>query len=500
MDKVGESEQSATLDDLIHNYARRGLPQSEKFKIRPLGEDFVTFNDVMDRKPKQENRLYECYDFFKTKAEQWLTNRGNELSNAADALVNTVVNKLQFVAIELEDRENPYRIFEALNARGEPLSEWEKVKNYLLYTEQKVNRSNQYSLYDRHLRFFDDIAWMKEAGSGANRRRLSDIFLDYWLESSLKRPIEVRRVFREFRDHIEKTQPDVFELSERLEIGGRHFMEWETGSSSEHDVEALFHSRRRSLNIGAIWPALLALSRTTIDNEDRERCFRVLDSYLWRRAIVGLTTRNYDAVALEIVGVIQNVGSARFAASDALIDFLLKQDERGRLWPNDQRVKRSLLDEQLYGEWAQRNVRVLLEAIERALMRGKRPSRTEMEKGRPIEHLMPQRRNGEDWPLSPDSAEDAEEMRDELIHKLGNLTLVEHGLNSKLGNKPWRTKRAILYEQDNLYINKELLLNAPENVWNEDQINRRGERLAEYVCTIWPHGERVNAEIERILT
>ena len=133
-------------------------------------------------------------------------------------------------------------------------------------------------------------------------------------------------------------------------------------------------------------------------------------------------------------------------------------------------------------------------------MRGKRPGNENMSGGLPIEHLMPQTRNAADWPLPANSAEDSEAVRNDIIHRLGNLTLVEHGLNSKLGNRPWAEKRHIIHEEDNLYINKELLSHAPEAYWDEEQIRLRGERLADYIVRIWPRGHEVTGEIERIQT
>lgn len=111
-----------------------------------------------------------------------------------------------------------------------------------------------------------------------------------------------------------------------------------------------------------------------------------------------------------------------------------------------------------------------------------------------------------DWPLpvsldaDPEAVEVAKETRREAIHRLGNLTLVQPGLNSVLSNKPWVQKRQILIEQDNLYINKELLNHAPVDHWDEEQIRLRGERLADYILQIWPHGHAVTGEIERIQT
>lgn len=107
-------------------------------------------------------------------------------------------------------------------------------------------------------------------------------------------------------------------------------------------------------------------------------------------------------------------------------------------------------------------------------------------------------------PVSPDEnpegAEIAAKAREAIIHRLGNLTLVQPGLNSILSNKPWVEKRRILAEQDNLYINKDLLNHAPDDHWDEEQIRLRGERLVDYILQIWPHGHAVTGEIERIQT
>ncbi len=52
--------------------------------------------------------------------------------------------------------ENESAIFEALNARGEPLSEWEKVKNYILFKAGETLGVDQGELYEEYLLEFDD--------------------------------------------------------------------------------------------------------------------------------------------------------------------------------------------------------------------------------------------------------------------------------------------------------------------------------------------------------
>ena len=432
-------------------------------------------------------------------AAQWLVDgvdSGVSIKDRAHALLTAICDKLQVVAIYLDPDENESAIFEALNARGEPLSEWEKVKNYILFKASEIPGVDQGKLYENYLMTFDDRQWLKETGRGAARRRMSDLFLDYWLESKLQRPINARRVFREFRSELDRPASpiDLEAWCAELVKDGHYFLRWQTTQEWDGDLETIFHSRRRALGIGAIWPLLLALSRITIDPEDMRRCIKALDSFLWRRAIVGRHTRSYDEIVLELLKVLPLEPTGMMPFSNAIIEQLEEYELVRSYWPNDHEVRQAVLERKMPG-WT---IRQVLEAVERGMMRGRRPGNENLSKRLPIEHIMPQSRNEEDWPFPTDFNEESRAMRDEVIHRLGNLTLVEHGLNSKLSNKPWADKKPILLKEDNLYINKELLNHAPSCHWDEEQIRLRGERLADYIIRIWPRGHMVTGEIERL--
>ena len=484
------------------------------FKVDPLGRDFRSFDDVMraskdGNQPIQvQGRIGDCYRFFLKKSSEWLTKDGESegvLISRAEALCAAISDKLQVVAIYLDPGENEYAIFEALNARGEPLSEWEKVKNYILFKAGEDGH-DQSEIYKTHLEFFDGSEWMKGIGRGAARRRKSDLFLDYWLESELLHDVNARYVFREFRSAIDSHNHNLVQWCQHMNQNGEYFLEWEGFSGLNGDVESLYHARRNALGIGAIWPFLMGLSRIQMQKSDQYRCFRALDSFMWRRAIVGISTRNYDAVTeylLKALDKARRNPTGDHPYSDAVIEDLLdSQDTRAYLWPEDEEVAQSIRNNSFYMSGTL--TRTILEAVERAMMRGHHPGNTNLSSKLPIEHLMPQTRNEEDWPIPQAEGDDEETLesrrieRRYSIQRLGNLTLVTHGLNSKLSNKPWVKKHQILHEEDNLYINKDLLNHAPQDHWDEEQIRLRGERLAGYILQIWPHGHAVTGEIEKI--
>ena len=498
----------ASLRNFTTNYVGGNPDEKEPDKIRPLGGDFQSFNQVMaasrngDRVQQSADPIVSCYCFFRNRVSEWLDAEGqSEQVRRANALFSAISNRLQLVAIHLDFDENQSAIFEALNARGEPLSEYEKVKNYLLFKESEIRQVDQGYWYDRYLSEFDDRKWLKETGRGPARRRQSDQFLDHWLRSKLLRAVNARRVYREFRSELERpgNPYDLESWCAELKQDGQYFLTWEAIERRDENVEALFHSRRNAIGIGALWPFLLALSRADALPDDKNRCWRAIDSFLWRRAIVDLGTRQYGEIALELLQSFLRQPDSETPYSDAVIGHLLAYQGERYSWPNDDAVKQAILTKNM----SRPVIRVVLESIERAMIRGKYAGNENLSLNLPVEHLMPQTRSQENWPLpagTDEEVEAAEAVRRDLIHRLGNLTLVQPGLNSVLSNKAWVEKRRILEEQDNLYINKDLLNHAPADYWDEEQISLRGERLADYIVQIWPHGSAVKGEIESIRT
>jgi hypothetical protein len=99
-----------------------------------------------------------------------------------------------------------------------------------------------------------------------------------------------------------------------------------------------------------------------------------------------------------------------------------------------------------------------------------------------IEHIMPQTLSvwwqkslGDDW----------ENIHDELLDTIGNLTLTAY--NSELSNDNYDTKRAI-YADSHLEMNKFL---SGIISWNKEQILQRSSLLTEKALEIWPYfGDR----------
>ena len=492
---IGLSGRARLLRGLTTNPSGSTAPGNDGYKIRHLryeqGYAYDRFGDVMsaalsgNSTDSIDGPMAECYRFLCQMIRGWLSEQDGHVEAAAQALATTLTMKLQVVGIYLAPHEKEHIIFETLNARGEPLTEWDKIKNYLLYRADEEPDLDQEWFFKRYLDRFDDPWW--RTGVGRLLRPRTDIFADYWLRSLDSRggaPVPLRRVFREFQKHADHEDQHLEPMMERLIEDANHFrLLEELDATLPEGRETQFHSRRLAIGIGAIWPLLLRLNRIDAGQQERDRWFTILESYIVRRMITGYRAQGYNDIALELINAL---GTNRQSAgvADMLVERLLHYQETSLQWPTDAEVKQAVLNRKL-PQYAQR---LVLSAIEKHLRVAKWAEGTDPSPELQIEHIMPRAWQSE-WPL-PDSIDQplARERRQAAIETLGNLTLLNGRLNAAVSNASWRVKRPDIKESYTLFLNKHLLDSSADDEWTEADIERRGEWMYGIIIDIWPRG------------
>ena len=108
-----------------------------------------------------------------------------------------------------------------------------------------------------------------------------------------------------------------------------------------------------------------------------------------------------------------------------------------------------------------------------------------------VEHVMPQGFNPEEWsyPKSYAGMDEPSRLiqRYNLIHSLGNLTLLTQYLNSEVSNGPFRVKRPEITKQSLLILNSYFQRFSDDDVWDEDTILERGTHLADLALKVWEY-------------
>ena len=490
---LGCDDSSYRLQELTVNSRRLGHMDIDSYKIshrrHKRGDSYERFPDVMEAALRDRpivnipGPMSRCYSFFHGNIRSWLSMHSSYANTAASALATTLIMKLQVVAIYLDLHEKEHIIFETLNARGEPLTEWDKIKNYLIYRADLEQGINQESFFEDYLDQFDTHWWRQRVGRGAQQRPRTDVFADYWLESRMMKPVAVRRVFREFQQHVDG-EHNLEGMVQQLIRDAQYFKEFEIQADSIGSREALFHARRRAMSLGALWPLLLELNRMDADGRNRGHWLATLESYFVRRLITGRQARSYDQVALDLLKALLASEPIQGDVGEAIAEHLLTYSNAGKLWPTDEEVEKAVLHTAL--SW--RAQRFVLVALERHLISKNWSANVELAANVQIEHIMPLSWTPENWPLSDASgSEDPEEYRRSVIYTLGNLTLLNGRLNSSISNAAWVIKRQGMQESDNLFLNSQLLRQSSGS-WTERDIETRGRWMYDLIVDIWPRG------------
>lgn len=463
---------------------------NNRLKVTHGSEHYSGFAEAIlpgDDKTIVPGSMGKCYLFFRKVTEHWLNSgQDSDIENRAGALLTTIQDKLQVVVIYLDRQEEEHKIFETLNARGVPLTEWDKIKNFLLYKADDLTDIGQDQYYRYYLEYFDQSWWREDFGRGIGRRPRSDVFAQYWLTSEIMKSVGSKRVFKDFQHYVNERKMCLISLGKQLTSDAQYYRKYEQESSQTLSSERNFHNRRLRLNQGAWWPLIFELNRKfkqfNYDDLMRKACFDCLESFLFRRIIIGYQARSYDSIVLSLLAVIKEI-SVRTDQLESVISTTLSIGQSvDRVWPKDDELEDAILDRKIPA-YVQK---VVLETIEQHIMPPD-AGYTSVPRDLEIEHIMPVSWQSHDWPISNDSSgvETVEE-RDALIHTLGNLTLIRSGLNKRLGNRSWNKKRQLITQSDNLFMNKHLLQNSVDS-WDTTGIQNRGRWIAEQVQEIWKY-------------
>ena len=425
--------------------------------------------------------LPNAYLYFYAVVIGWLGDPGDStFKNRMQALYQTIKQDLVLVVIDLDDKDDAQQIFETMNALGAPLLPADLVKNFL-FRIADVNGLPVDQLYAKHWAIFDDQkqGWREEVRQGRLKRPRIDLFLQHYLTLMTGEDVLVTELFSTYRK---------WALAKREPVDTRvvHFRRYANiyrrfESFPEDSREALFFARMAQLDTTTVFSLMLEVfSRHTAPGADQEirAIMDSLESFLVRRAVCGLSPKNYNQLFRRLVR--QLMANDDFSAA-AIRQFLLKQTADTAVWPNDKDLHKAWMSRPLYKVQVQQRTRMILEALERQL-HNSRTSTHKITGTVSIEHLMPQKWETH-WKLaSGGNTDDVRSLRNNLIHTIGNLTIVTKSLNPTLSNGPWAKKLPEIRKRNALCLN----LNLPEH-WDEAAIKQRGADLFNAALAIWPH-------------
>lgn len=424
----------------------------------------------------------------------------------AELLLETLTGHIQLVEISLEGEDDPQIIFETLNARGAPLKPSDLVRNFVFLFATRRGEDVS-AIYERSWKEFDEAPatypksetkrfWKDSERQGRLRSTRLDLFLFHYITYRTASELKLSHIFQEFRDWWEDVESERVTSDELTTL--RRSADTYRGLVVPDVKERLgtFAYRLKVLDTTTLYPLVLLLveRRSAILDADFYGILQDLESYLVRRAVCGLTPKNYNRVFLALL---KSLVAAKRAPDRATVRAeLLALEGDSAVWPDDALFERNWLYEPIYLRTKPTpKVRMILEALEAALYTSKQesvPLPDPLTHPLTIEHVMPQNGDEKVWPRpakSDDGTWDLEaiQRRSQRLHSVGNLTLLTQPLNSAISNGPFAAKRKEITSKSVLQLNAYFQDFKDWDLWTEEAILARGRKLLEVAKTVWPH-------------
>lgn len=506
--------------DLTANKASRIDHDDEQYKVWPTNCDRHDFSETHNARSRDAllnkfssrgklrigKNIPDAYLFFYEQLTQWFSGMTGDdedsetydIAQRLEALWQVVIAHLQVVVIDLEDDDESQVIFETLNARGTQLLPADLVKNYLFHKAESDGEPIE-KLYSLYWKFFDTDFWREEVKQGRVKRPRIDLFLQHYLSLKTLDDVRVTHLFNTFKHYAHSEYfPDdsksiAISSGEQLELLSIYGHVFETFYKPVAKSKlADFIDMLSAVDTATVYPFLLEACHTLSEQypEELNSILVVLESFLVRRMVCGLTTKNYNKLFIDLVKTSTTNGRVD---KDKVVSFLLKGDGDSNRFPDDTEFESAWLNNPSYRQLAQYKIRAILGALDEALETSKSET-LGLPQGLTIEHVLPVSWE-EHWPLEVEQEFDklvAEVARNTALHTFGNLTLITGSLNPSLSNGPWKNKQPELIKFSKLNLNRYF---HDKSQWDEVGIKQRGEELFETALKIWPYPENEPKEI-----
>lgn len=493
---------------LLHGNDEEVDEKHGRYKLQPTEFDRALFRKIVDLTSDELRLEYPtvfykngriikgkgpaplaAYWFFLTRTEVFIEMDEASSRKRFQALTDAIFQNFRFIVITLSKEDDPQVIFQTLNSGGEPLAAMDLVRNDVFLRAIR-NGEDESELMKKHWLVFEDAFWKADHTQGRLRKPLMDFFLAHALGAEMGELVSLTELYAEYKKYAKaKSAPTV--TDELASITRYAPVYRELVGPEENSPLYKLSQRLNIFDLSTAYPLILFIVTSSAEPEVKTQIYDLIGSYVIRRALCGLTAKNYNVVFLGFVAYLRQHGVSveSFAAFAEL-----RKDTDSARFPTDQEFREAVINRGQYGVIPTYRLRMLMEELEMA-SRDKFSAADGIQSNLTIEHIMPQNwyqhwstlPSGRLAPPSgglPDDEAMAAEIRDRnrVIQTLANLALLTPPGNASASNGTFESKKGRL--RDALLRMNLDIANSVE--WTERSIGERANRLADLAVKIWP--------------
>jgi hypothetical protein len=431
---------------------------TDRYKLLPTQPDREAWASIVDETALEgDSQFHLALRFFQKKLQG---KDSDDKPYELTALLEALRTKLHAVSITLGDADDPYLIFESLNAKGAPLTQADLIRNYILLRlrtqeQEKIYRTFWLPMQERLGESLTEFmrVFLMQSGSdivkgdiyAALKRRMSTIADGMVAE-------EIAELDSASVEYSKFLSP-VLESRERLRRRLVTLQRWEAATSHPFLLQCFRANRAGSLTL-----------------EELEEILGIVESFVIRRAICRVPTNQLKKIFLALVREVKSAGTAQAVRASLMGGTL------GGRWPRDAELVENWRTYPIYASSNLARCRVILEALEAASQHKELASFDHAT----VEHVMPQTLT-DDW--KAELGPDADDVYSRYVDTVGNLTL--SGYNASLSNSSFEEKK-VLFATSNFTMNR-YFLDLPR--WNEAAMVARADHLVKTAIALWPRPE-----------
>ncbi len=439
--------------------------QKLRLKLKPNKNDDINFNFLMNDEIEEIDKsssIYINYKFFYDSI--------SEMKCSIESFYNAL-QRLEGVAVVLNQNDNPQVIFESLNSTGLDLSDVDLIRNYLL---MNCNPDEQEKLYTNY--------WVKmEQLLGDN---LISYFRDYLsLSKSLVIASGKTKVYQAFREYSK----NIANLNEFLKLLLQNVSVYRKliFSSDGDDELSICLNDFLVLNMSTTFPFLLGIlidnSKMIISQDETVKIIKLVESYIVRRTVCNVQGGSLSTFMASLYNNLKNKYKDSFYENT--YEKVAKEFvsiNTNAYFPKNEDFKKEFLERDMYKS---QHKFFIISKLEKYLQEKEIINLDNLT----IEHIMP-RNLSDEW-KNYLNIENVEEVHEEYKNKIGNLTLTAY--NSEMSDKLFEEKKNHI-DFSRLCLNQNL---KEIKKWNIDSIKKRGQWMFELAQNIWKYPNVIPNEI-----
>jgi len=403
-----------------------------------------------------EHLLRKAFEWFDGQVEKMAKEQRENSGARLGRFIEQISDRLFFTIITVSDELNAYKVFETLNARGVRLSATDLLKNYLFSILDGGKTTGDYDLREMEERW-------ENIGQRLQAEKIPEFLRIHW--NSRRKFSRHSVLFKNIRAVV-NTREHVFTLLRDMEDDIDIFLALTSPENSGWtDEEKKMVAVLQTFRVRQPFPLLVA-ARHKLSAHDFTGLLRAVLVISFRYNVIGTSSPNVQEHVYNSVA--QRISQGDLKNLTAILAVMQE------IYVSDKTFKAAFADKIIRTTDARNNrvTRYILCMLE------KHSANVEYEFFNAkfnVEHVLPQ--NAHDgW------GEFSNQEAQNLLYRLGNMTLLSAKSNSAVGNEAFHVKREI-YKDSEFKITRDIALEHAQ--WRPENIAARQNWMAEQATSIW---------------